>query len=451
MRRLAEADRGAAAGGPGGGRQGAPPERAAVVGGLSLALALLIAAAAPAAAQTVTLDEAVRLALARNASARVADDEIARAEAIVTEVRSSYLPLVAGIAAYTRLEDDRTVAGRLVAAADGFTAAVTVTAPLVSFKAWAATRRAEDSADVVRLGAADLRRALALVVGRAYLAVLAQQRIVEVSERARVAAAAHVDFAKARLAGGLGNQLDEVRAEEELAADESRVAATRAGLTRAREALGLLVAGAGALDVAGDPELGDSPSAAEAEGEASATRADVAAARRRLSAADAARRDDWTDYAPTLALLGQVFFTAPQIDPVPRVGFQAQLALIVPIYDGSLRTGLAREREINQLEAREGLDGTLRQARSEVRTALDEIARAQESLDAARRAAALAQRELDLVTTGYRAGATSSLEVIDAERRARDAATEAVIAEDAARQARLDLLAASGRFPAPGR
>ena len=39
------------------------------------------------------------------------------------------------------------------------------------------------------------------------------------------------------------------------------------------------------------------------------------------------------------------------------------------------------------------------------------------------------------------------LEVIDSERAARDAETQAAVAEDAARQARLDLLAASGRFP----
>ena len=54
---------------------------------------------------------------------------------------------------------------------------------------------------------------------------------------------------------------------------------------------------------------------------------------------------------------------------------------------------------------------------------------------------------LRLSELAYRAGATSNLEVIDAERASRDADTAAAIAEDAARQARLDLLAASGRFP----
>jgi outer membrane protein TolC len=47
----------------------------------------------------------------------------------------------------------------------------------------------------------------------------------------------------------------------------------------------------------------------------------------------------------------------------------------------------------------------------------------------------------------YREGATNDLEVVDAERRARDADAAALIAEDTARQARIDLLSASGRFP----
>ena len=69
------------------------------------------------------------------------------------------------------------------------------------------------------------------------------------------------------------------------------------------------------------------------------------------------------------------------------------------------------------------------------------------ALEAARAAASLAGQALDLATLAYRAGATTNIEVIDAERRARDADTAVAIAEDNARQARLDLLAASGKFP----
>jgi outer membrane protein TolC len=61
--------------------------------------------------------------------------------------------------------------------------------------------------------------------------------------------------------------------------------------------------------------------------------------------------------------------------------------------------------------------------------------------------AAFAAKALSLANAAYRGGATTNLEVIDAERRARDAEAQAATAEDSARQARLDLLAAAGRFP----
>jgi outer membrane protein TolC len=69
------------------------------------------------------------------------------------------------------------------------------------------------------------------------------------------------------------------------------------------------------------------------------------------------------------------------------------------------------------------------------------------ALDQAERSAAFARTALELANEAYRAGATSNLEVIDAERQARDAETQAAIAENAARQARLDVLVAAGRFP----
>ena len=75
------------------------------------------------------------------------------------------------------------------------------------------------------------------------------------------------------------------------------------------------------------------------------------------------------------------------------------------------------------------------------------LRRTDASFQAAQRSAKLARETLDLASQAYAAGATTNLEVIDAERRARDAETAAAVAEDAARLARLDLLAVSGRFP----
>jgi outer membrane protein len=118
----------------------------------------------------------------------------------------------------------------------------------------------------------------------------------------------------------------------------------------------------------------------------------------------------------------------------------------VPLYDGGLRYGLEKERESLAYEARAALDGTQRQARSDVRSSYEALRRADDALKAAKEAAQLAKTALDLAELAYKAGATTNIEVIDAERRMRDAETQAAVAEDGARQARLDLLVATGRL-----
>ena len=160
------------------------------------------------------------------------------------------------------------------------------------------------------------------------------------------------------------------------------------------------------------------------------------------------RRDGWTDYMPLLNGVFQPFYQNPPGLTTPRTGWQAQVILAVPIYDGGLRYGLHDERDAIAGEAKLDYSGALRQAKSDVRVAFEEVRRADEALKAANGAADVAKKALELANQAYQAGATSNLELIDAERRARDAETQAAIAEDAARQARLDMLAASGAFPA---
>ena len=160
-------------------------------------------------------------------------------------------------------------------------------------------------------------------------------------------------------------------------------------------------------------------------------------------------RDSWADYLPLLTAVLQPFYnsTTPAISTVPETGWQAQLVLTIPLFDGGARYGLRRERSAAYEEAKAQLEGLLRQARSDVRTAFEAVRRADESIASARQAARLAHDALEMTMLAYREGAINDLEVVDAQRRARDADVTALVAEDTARQARIDLLAASGRFP----
>lgn len=123
--------------------------------------------------------------------------------------------------------------------------------------------------------------------------------------------------------------------------------------------------------------------------------------------------------------------------------------MAIPLYEGGLRYGQAKERRTVEKIAVAQFEASLRQARSEVRTAFQQVTHADAALQTAREAAKLATEALELANVSYHAGATTNLEVIDAERRERDAVVTAALAEDTARQARLDLLAASGSFPSP--
>jgi outer membrane protein TolC len=176
-------------------------------------------------------------------------------------------------------------------------------------------------------------------------------------------------------------------------------------------------------------------------------RSDVQAAGARLHATQHVVDDNWTDYSPYLSGTFMPFYQDPAIVTYPTTGWQAQLILTIPFYDGGLRYGQQKERGVARDEAQTQLDATLRQARSDVRTAFEEVKRADASLAAARDAARLAQSGLDLANIAYRAGQSTNIEVIDAERTARDAETAVAVAEDGAREARVDLLAATGRFP----
>jgi outer membrane protein TolC len=82
-----------------------------------------------------------------------------------------------------------------------------------------------------------------------------------------------------------------------------------------------------------------------------------------------------------------------------------------------------------------------------VRTARAAVAARERALASARRASETANEVLKITIIAFDAGSTTNIEVIDAQRSARDQESFVAVAEDAVRQARLDLLVALGRFP----
>jgi outer membrane protein len=398
-------------------------------------------------ATRVTLPDAIARALAKNPTFATALLEVRRAEAVVRETKAAWLPTLSGNGSFTHLDGNRVEAGTVVVSQNELAANLALTVPLVMTRQWVTTQESRLAADATAATSADVRRTVAYATGQAYLAVYAQKFVIEVDERARDTAKSHAAYAHQRYAGGVGNRIDEVRAVQEVATDEALVQQAYAQLASTEEALGILVGTDGPLDTAEDASLAAPPGLTEGLADA-AHRTDVLALDARLKTANKTVRDDWTDYAPYLVGVAEPFYQNPPLIPtVPMSGYQLELLLTVPLYDGGLRYGQHRERDALREEARVAYEAGLRQARSDVRTAFEALKRADDALRSSRDAAKLASEALDLANTAYHAGAVTNIEVIDAERQARDAATQAEVAADTARQARLTMLTATGRFP----
>jgi outer membrane protein len=417
---------------------------------LAFALVLFAPAAHATEIRAVTFDDVVKLARANNPNAQRAVVEVRRLQSLVEQVRSASLPSLGFNATYTLLDADRKLpppSTTTISAQNQIFGNLLLTVPVVNATGWAAWSHAAEAVDVGRLNVADTNRQVIVSTSHAYLTVFSLKRLLEVSMTARDNAKAHYDYAHTRVTGGVGNKLDEARAMSQLGSSEVQVQAAIIALDRAREALGVLAGVNEPLDVKEEPRLDEKIALPTALRDAENQRTDIKLSRGQLTAARHIERDSWTDYVPLLGLTFEPFYQNPASLVFPVTGWQLQALFTFPIFDGGFRYGARRERTALVDDARIGVEATLRQASSEVRVAYSEVRTADDAVKAAHEAEAAANHALELATLAYEAGAITNLDVIDAQRQARDAATQATIAEDVARQARLDLLAATGKFP----
>jgi outer membrane protein TolC len=402
-------------------------------------------AQSPGAIEQVTFDDAIRRALERNPTVVESAQAILRADALLQQARTVYQPTVSASVTTTLLDGERGFDEFVTQPRTQSLLGASVSYPVLAAARWAQQAQAQDQLRVARLSVDETRRQVALATAQAYLTVIAQQRQVEVNERARENAAAQAEFARARLEGGLGSRLNQLRAQQELSTAEVFLESARLALRRAQEALGVLVAADAPIDAAAEPalEIVTSPS----DESWLAARADVQLFSAQIEAADRVVRDSWRDWVPTATASFEPQLLAPAGLFAPSRSWRGFLQFSIPVFDGGARRIAKREREIALDTSRIQLTDVELRARSELRAAEAAIEITARGLQHARLAAQHAAEVLKITDVAFRAGATTNIELIIAQRQTRDAETAAAQAEDRLRQARLDLLVALGRFP----
>ncbi len=428
-------------------------------------LRLLAPGAAPALAQAptsaamqrVTFDEAVRRALERHPTIAEAATAILRAEALLQQARAATRPSVSASVTNVLIDDQRGFQGIVAQPRNQALFGATVSVPILAASQWAASNQARDQIEIAKLSTADVRRQIAVATAQTYLAVISQARQVAVNLRAREAAQAHLDYADRRLAAGAGSRLNELRAAQEVSGDEARLENARLAVRRAQEALGVLMAADGPVDANGEPvlDLSSLPALPASPGPPAppalwlSDRTDIKMLTAVQAATERTVRDSSKDWFPkaVASFVPQVVTPAGSFSPTGSWSFTVSVSQ--PIFDSGQRRSLVQLRQAALESSTQALLSVQNQARSDARLAEETVQSSGRALVSLRLSAQQAAEVLAITTTAFEAGATTNLEVIDAQRSARDAESAVVIAEDALRRATLDLLTALGRFPQP--
>jgi outer membrane protein TolC len=416
--------------------------------GAAIVAPLGIVAQTPVPAERVTFAEAIARAVARNPSTAIAAAGILRAEALLTEARSAALLQVNGNVTTTTLNRGVEFDGATVTPRNQLSATLDMRMPLYTPARWARRTQADDGRRVAAANADEVRRQIAFAAADAYLTVIARRRVVEANERARIVAQAHFELARQLQERGTGSRLNELRAQQELSLDEGLVESARLSLYRAQEALGILLVADGPVDAVDEPSLAvPTDVAPPSSNPQDLWRPDLRLYGAQQSAAERVLRDSSKDALPYLEAVFQPSSTYPSQFFLPQNSWRFLLQTTVPILDSGSRRGQRSERQAAFDISRATLANAVTLASSEVRAAREAVASAERGLVSARAGADQAQQVVDIVNVSFRAGAATNIEVIDAERRGRDADTTVAVAEDTLRRARLELLNALGRFP----
>jgi outer membrane protein TolC len=391
--------------------------------------------------ERIACKDAIDRATRNNPTVAQAAAGIMRAEAILQQVRSSSLPALS-LSTTTNVTNPIKFGGLSVIPAVQTQTTPTLGVPILTPVAWAQRNQAGDQVVVAQQNEKEVRRQVAVAAGQTYLAIIARRRVLDLNTRSRDNARAHYEFANQRFQGGIGSRLNMLRAEQEMLSDETRVEEALLAIQQSQEALGVLVGTDGPVDAMDYPvfqipdELGQLTN-----------RTDVQLIVAREGAAQRVYSDSWKDRLPSV----NAAFAPSIIEPsglfAKAFSWRAQVLFTLPVFDSGLRAGEQAQRlaDLNTIKfERSNLE---RQAASEIRVARDAVASTTRSFAQAQQAADRANQVVQITDVAFREGASTNIEVLDAQRQARDVETQAAIAEDALKRAQLDLLVALGRFP----
>jgi len=421
------------------------------------ALVLTFLLPTTAAAEGLTIEDAVRLALQNNERARKAPLRVEIAEGQLERARDAFFPTLVGSGVTTYKPDP----GRNPSTTTS--GALTLSQPLFNPSAFPQYAQQKHSLESEKWGSVQDKRQVAFDTAKAFIQALTLEHVQDSAKRKADTAKISLEAARARADAGLTSTNDVTKAELQLATSLGQVATTQGNVVKAYVSLSFLVG----QKVAPPLVPPDNTTRAAQQYEESQRNQVKSALDRREEALRAAqdRRPDVRSLhektealrssaqepnyrlLPSISAAGQMRFV---VDPLPSekvIDEQVSLNLTWPIFDAGFRYADRRQR-VAQVESSE-LDEKLlrRSVQTDVEVALASLRAARANFKATDDAVTSAQKNTEETLILYKQGLARAIEVNDAN----DKQFEAEVTREAAKltmeQTYLDLRNALGFGP----
>ncbi|HEX6939189.1 MAG TPA: TolC family protein [Longimicrobiales bacterium] len=364
--------------------------------------------------RTVTLAEAIRLALENDPAAVAAEAAVTNAAADLLTARGAWLPSLSVNSTYGNSSNQRfdQVSGRLVS--ENYTARVAA-----SYDLFAGGRRfAEHRVAGARLEAAEADRraqrfATALRTTELFYAAAAAEELVALADQRLARAEKQLEFARTRLDVGTATRSDVLRAEIEVG--NARIAlvdaeaARRSGRLELGRILGL-PEGARPASMALPERAPALPPLEELIRRAEARSPEVVAARAQAESSGAARWAARAAYLPTIGLTSSYDWFAFQFPP-DQESWSVRLSVSLPIFNGFEREARLQRAAASERAARARARDAEIAVRNAVETGVVDVRAAEERIAIARRAVELAREDLRVQEERYQIGNATIVEL----------------------------------------
>lgn len=369
---------------------------------------LIVATAGPAAAESLTLEQAIQLTLTRNERSAITDLEVTIAESDIIATRANFLPVVDLSASgnYRPLADENRTSAQTT---------LSISQPIFNPSAFPLRDQAKHQLEARRSLRIDTRRRLAFETANAFMAVLLADQVVQAAQRKLETAATNLATTDAQVKAQLVSANDVTRAQISLSTATRDLSVAKGNLKSAYVALEFLINGKidgvtppTALLVAGQQVLGDE---AGLVASSITRRADLMANKQLAIAAHDFAREARARYLPAFELGGQLTGQADNAgsELSALVGISARWTL----WDSGSRRADVKARDARARIADLETQALVREIEADVRSAAAFASR-QQALEAATMARDAARKGAGEASILYRQGLAKAIELVDA-------------------------------------